>query len=363
MSAPTLSPIQGVSYSPAPSDDMPAPPPKYFDTDFANSTFPLLWGSGGGGRGDISALASIGVNFVHLYDWSVPPAPGNPPGAYERAHLPFLAECASSGVQVMVPVSNYFIQQIHDGKGATVKGQILAMVTEVYNGGATPVAGAGLWGVANEYDLAGALFDVNDVVQAIVYITEAEQQLGISAENVLQVTSPVSFATGGLPNAPGVAAIQALQTAIEGNASLGTAFWNARFVGSTNPFNDGAFLTSYIDSTFPQYFPDLPFFFAEMGMNIGGLAPTPEAQAKFVAGQLAATTPRGNFLGRCVFQFLDQSAMKSGTEATFGMTKYAGSTITTGTIPAGYTPGGGETYPVDELEHKPLWQSVHAAYQ
>ena len=254
------------------------------------------------------------------------------------------------------------MEQIHQGKGSEVKGQILAMVTEAYDGGTQPVAGAGLWGIANEYDLAGG-FDVNDVVQAMVYLVEAEQQLGIAADQLLPVTSPVSFAAGSLPNAPGVAAIQKLQNAIEGNASLGSAFWKARFVGSTNPFNDGSFLESYIDKTFPQYFPDLPYFFAEMGIPIPGPGVNNEQQqAEFVLEQLEATVPRGNFLGRCVFQFLNQSAMKTGTEATFGMTKYSGSISTQGTIPSGYTPGGGETYPVDELTQKPLYQSVQQAY-
>jgi hypothetical protein len=54
--------------------------------------------------------------------------------------------------------------------------------------------------------------------------------------------------------------------------------------------------------------------------------------------------------------------MKSGTEATFGMTKSSGRTIATGTIPFGYTPGGGETYPVDELMQKALYQSVKSVY-
>src|ERR1041384_4608378 len=179
-----LVPMQGVAYTPVPSDATPAPPQKYFDTDFTNSTFPLLWGADNGGRGDIAALGGIKVNFVHLYDWSVPPAPGSAPGQYQRDHLPFLPEGAAHGGNVFVPISNYFMEQIHQGNGATVKGQIQAMVTEVYNGGTTPVAGGGVWGIANEFDLAGG-FTVNDVVQAMVYLVEAEQSMGIQAGDLL----------------------------------------------------------------------------------------------------------------------------------------------------------------------------------
>jgi len=356
-----LVPIQGVAYTPVPSDDAPAPPQKYFDTDFTNSTFPLLWGADNGGRGDIGTLSGIGVNFVHLYDWSVPPAPGSSPGQYQRDHLPFLQECAKQSVNVFVPISNYFMEQIHQGNGATVKGQIQAMVTEVYNGGTTPVAGAGMWGIANEFDLAGG-FNVNDVVQAMVYLVEAEQSMGIQTADLLPVTSPVSFAqAGGVP--PAIAAIQSLQQAIESNSTLGSSFWSGRFVAAMNSFNDGAYLNNYIANTFPQYFPDLPFFLSEMGINLNGQATTEQEQAQYVLDQLNNTVPSGNFLGRCVFQFLNQTAMKSGTEATFGMTKYSGSIITTGTIPSGYVPGGGETYPVDGLTQKPLYQSVAQAYK
>lgn len=356
-------PIRGVSYSPAPSDDTPAPPPKYFDTDFTNSTFPLIWGQANGGRGDINNLAGIGINFLHLYNWSVPPAPGTPLGEYQRNHLPFLEECAQHNVNVLVPISNYFMEQIHQGNNSQVKENILAMVTEIYNGSTTPVAGAGMWGIANEYDLA-ARFDVNDVVQAMVYLIEAEQSLNIPADKVLPITSPVSFAVGDLPDAPGIAAIQKLQQAIEANSTLGKAFWSTRFVASTNPFNDGDFLHTYITETFPHYYPDLPFFFAEMGIEIksGGQASNPDQQATYVLDQLNKTRVSGNFLGHCIFQFLDQSAMKAGTEATFGMTKYAGSTLTNGTIPSDYIPGGGQSYPVDELTLKPLYESVKSIY-
>jgi hypothetical protein len=235
------------------------------------------------------------------------------------------------------------------------------MVAEVYSGQATPITSAAMWGIANEYDLAGG-FGVADVVQAMVYLVQAEQALGIEAANLLPVTSPVSFAQTNLP--PGIEAIQNLQAAITSNASLGSTFWDTRFVASTNPFNDGSYLQTYIDTTFPKAFPGLPFFFAEMGIPITSSVSTEQEQATFVAAQLAATKPRNDFLGRCVFQFLNQTAMKSGTEATFGMTKYAlpPPSPRTGTIPQSYVPGGGSTYNVDALVQKPLYQTVQTAY-
>jgi len=385
-----LIPMQGVSYSPAPSDDtVPPPPQRFFDTDFANSSFPLLWGprpiagdtaTKSKGRDDIKNLSKIGVNFIHLYNWSVPPAPGSSPSPYQRNHLPFLTHCANHNVKVFVPISNYFMELIHNGGGTSsaVKADIAAMVAEVYSttdahGNPAAVAGVGMWGVANEYDLATTTFDVNDVATAMAYLVEAETAANIPADNLLPVTSPVSFVQTSLP--PGIEAIQNLQIAIKANKTLTVKkkkrdFWKDRFVASTNPFNGGEFLTTYISTTFPKYFPDVPFFFAEMGCSIptGTSVTTEKEQAKFVATQLAATVPNGNFIGRCVFQFLDQTAMKTGTETTFGMNKFPPtkkptSPIPTGKIqPTGYVPGGGETYNVDPLTQKPLYAIVKTAY-
>ena len=360
-----LLPIQGVCYTPTPSDDTPSPPQKYFDSDFTNSDFPLLWGTANGGRGDINTLSSgVGVNFVHLYNWSVPPAPGQQPGQYQRSHLSFLAECAANNVKVFVPISNYFLEQLHQGNTATVTAQVTAMVTEIYNGGTTPNPGAGIWGIGNEYDLAGGLFTVTDVVNMIAILLAAETSLNIPAQALLPITVPVSFADPTGANTPAIVALQNLQTALAANPATANV-WTSRFIASMNPFNDGAYLANYISTTFPNAFPNTPFFFTEMGTAIqAGTPVTTEAQqAAYVQAQLLSARAQGNFMGACVFQNLDQSAVKSGSEATFGMTKYATPpSCTTGTIPAGYVPGGGDTYNVDVLTQKPLYQSVQGVY-
>jgi len=363
--ASALLPIRGVCYEPTPSDDTAPPLQRYFDSDYANSDFPLLWGKANSGRGDVANLAgNVGVNFLHLYNWSVPPAPGTPPGPYQRNHLPFLDECHTHHVKVFVPISNYFLEQIHQGNGTTVATQISAMVTEIYDNKQTPHAAAGIWGIGNEFDLAGG-FTVNDVVTAIQYLIAAEQALDIPPRARLPITAPVSFADPGGANKPGIVAIQNLQAAFV-TAGL-QAVWTDRFIASVNPFNDGAYLKTYIDNIFPTAFPDLPFFFTEMGSSIpggGGTVTDEHTQAKYVLSQLHNSAPRANFMGTCVFQDLDQSAVKTGTEATFGMSKYVTPlSYTHGTIPSGYTPGGGETYRVDTLQNKPLYDSVKTVYK
>lgn len=359
---PNLKNIKGVSYSPAPSNDSAPPPANYFDTDFTNSCFPLLWDDVKGGRGDVKNLAAIGVNFIHLYNWSVPPAPGSTPGNHQRSHSSFLEKCGAENINVFVPISNYFLGEISKGNGTLVKTQIAAMVKEVYNGGTTRYGGAAMWGVGNEYDLQN-VYTAADIATAMEYILDAESTQNIPSGELLPISSPVSFGTFGEPNKPGIVKVKELQTAINAS-SLGTTFWSTRFVASVNPFNDGTFLANYIATTFPAAFPDTHYFFSEMGTAIQSNTPsTDEAQqASYILDQLNNTTPSGNFLGRCVFQFLDQVSMKSGTEATFGINKFAGTSTTAPIQPSTYVPGGGQDYTIDALTQKPSYASVKTVY-
>jgi hypothetical protein len=234
------------------------------------------------------------------------------------------------------------------------------MVTEVYNGGTSPHKAAGIWGIGNEFDLAGG-FSVTDVAKMIQILVNVEASLNIPPSALLPITAPVSFADPTGENIPGIVAIKNLHGALKA-ANL-EPIWDTRIIASTNPQNDGNYIKNYIDVTFPSYYSRLPFFFAEMGVPIkaDSIVNTEEKQAEWVLSQLQNATPRNNFLGACVFQFLDQSAVKTGTEATYGMTKYSGS-FTTGAIPQGYVPGGGETYNFDTLTQKPMYQTVKKVF-
>jgi hypothetical protein len=360
-SASALFPLRGSAYVPAPSDNALNPPEKYFDSDFTNSTFPLIWGQANGGRGDLFNFANdLKVNFLHLYDWSVPPFPGQEPGQNQRSHMSFLNECATNNIKVFVPISNYFLEQLHQGKD--IKHFIKAMVTEVYDAGTTPHKAAGIWGIGNEFDLAGG-FTVTDVVKMIQILINIESSLGIPASNLLPITSPVSFADPTNKDIPGIIAIENLHAALKANGL--ESVWNTRFIASTNPQNNGNYIRNYIDNTFPSYFSNIPFFFAEMGVPIkqdqNWPVKTEEDQAAWVLSQIENSHPRNNFLGACVFQFLNQTTLKEGSERTFGMTKHSGS-FTTGTIPNNYVPGGGQTYNVDKLTQKPMYQSVKKGF-
>lgn len=362
-----LYPIRGLCYQPVPSDAAGnvGGAHKYFDSDYTNSGFPMLWGTPG--RNDLANFKNnLNVNFLHLYDWSVPPAPGATVGSYQRNHVPFLNHCASNGIKVTIPISNYFVGLIHSGNTTLAKTYITAIVAEVYQGGTTPHPAAGLWSIGNEYDLNG--FTGTDIATAAQYVIEAEQSLGVTNEtDKLAITAPVSFATFGSPSAPGTVKVQEIITAFQANATM-SGIWHDRFVACVNPFNDGTYLTNYLASTWPGIFPNLPLFFGEMGIDVTNAGGTEDKQATYVAAQLHAViqaiegNPSSNMVGCCVFQDQNASALKTGTEATFGITKYNGMSGN-GTIqPTSYVPGGGQTYPVDILAPKPSYTSVQKAY-
>jgi hypothetical protein len=74
-------PMLGVAYTAEPSDynnTAPIGNParnvcndpsacKYFDSDFTNADFSLLWGPAG--RDDLDAIRKLKMNFIALYDW------------------------------------------------------------------------------------------------------------------------------------------------------------------------------------------------------------------------------------------------------------------------------------------------------
>src|SRR5215472_16828568 len=67
-------PLLGVAYTAEPSDYnltsnvCPSPSTcKYFDSDFTNEDFSLLWGPAG--RDDLDAIRKLKMNFIALYDW------------------------------------------------------------------------------------------------------------------------------------------------------------------------------------------------------------------------------------------------------------------------------------------------------
>ncbi len=418
-----LLPLRGMSYTPHPSDQLNVldgegetkgkPKWNYFDSDFTNESFPGLWGTAvADARGDLQKMRDLGVNFLHPYDWSVPgspygppPEPGNGPNDYRRNHIPFLDECDKQGIKCMIPISNYFVGRVKRGETDTFlpKDQIQAIVAEIFRGGTKPHPAAAMWAIGNEFitqvtlrDEPNAVLRVEwpetiaearrnaEVIATIAqWIIEKEEALGVTNDNhqmdndQLPITATVNFGelpregftandgTGVGQNPPAIWQIQLLKEAFQANAFLkARKVWEERFIASVQTFNGGPFLKNWIVNTFPERFGSVPFFISELGANILSGGGTEEQQAVWVAGQLAgAGEPNGNFMGSCVFQWLNQTARKTGAaEPFFGIHRYAGAfkEATIPDIPPGYIPGG--TYLIDGLHEKPSYNSVRDAW-
>jgi hypothetical protein len=369
-----ITPIRGMCYVPKPSDAIGSPgnDHKYFDSAFTNSHFPGLWGTSiANARGDLKQMKDeLNVNFIRTYDWSTPPPPGDLPQSNQRNHLPFLEECRKLGIMVMVSVSRTFVRAERDRNEEWSKNGVRefvhAMVAEVYQGGKKPHPAADMWGIGNE--IFASSIDPKWAAVIVQYIIEKEELLGVAPAEQLLITVPVTFGTDdGLP--PSISAIQKTEAAFKANAFLTNRHvWEKRFIASPQPQNAGPFLRNYIDNTFPSFFPGVPFFFGEVAAKLAAddddlpdpnwPIRTEEKQAEFVAGQVKeATTPTGNYIGMCMFQWENQ-ILEKNAEKRFGINKFAGAPTNFGTIPTNYWPGKGEKYPIDPYTQKPSYDSV-----
>lgn len=347
-----LAPIRGMAYQPAPSDYTGSGAGVYYDSDFFNDDFNQLWSAANGGRGDLQAMATqLRVNFLHLYDW-------NP----VRNHLAFMNEAYKNGIRIAVPISNYFV----DGSDPNAAAHIEQIVRQVYvdtggNPAVVPHPAVVMWTIANEYDLNP--ITAAQVATATQYLVAAEQAVG--ATTVLPVSVPVSF--GIFPPSPDPAVSKTLEAiaALEANPALGNAFVSSRFVAATNPQNPGSYITQWLPK-FTQQVPNTMLWFSELGTAVQNSCngyPTPpctadeQQQAVFNADQWAASTPgtQGILLGGAQFEFLNED-WKTGTEATFGVYKFA--------TPNNYreVPTAGGTYRVDQLVQKPSWSALQKAF-
>jgi hypothetical protein len=369
-----LRPIRGVSYDPAPSDDplgenggVPGGPAAnrsfvYEDSDFFNDDFKALWGNDGnpGSRQDLQTMNAAGVNFLHLYNWN--PA---------RNHDGFLNAADAAGIKVMIPISN-FTASLTDASCCGINpatagfnaafNNVSAIFNQVYpNNGTIPHPGAKVWGIMNEFDFEHA--GAEKVAFIIQSLFKLEQQRGVTANNLLPIAVPVSFARRDLQNYQvdgaqqpaifaqaealyhqthpgqrppgGVLSIIALSIAFQnaqttyrrGSETPVTVpafpadFWTSRFIAVVNPFVEGPDVNTYLtdpSTGFQSAFPGtsawnkLPaMFFGEYGVNRDA-SRGDAAQAAFVASQMncvfplaldTSTLPSKYFLGVNAFEF------------------------------------------------------------
>jgi hypothetical protein len=368
MASVDLTRIKGLAYTPEPSDDHETTPLAYFDSDFWNNAFTPLWSSqqnipgfqSGGkpvnGRGDLATIQSLGVNFLHLYNW-------NP----DRDHASFLAQANADGISVTVPISNYSIGlakagPLHPNTFVYQLENVQNIFNEVYpnwqQGNVAPTAGITMWLITNEPELNHFTpKQVTELIQEVVY---CEDQAGIPDADRLPIAIPFSYATrweGYFNRTPGVAQVEAIDHAFKTSApftaainhanpsqtvtvpALPSDFFTTRFVWAINPIgNDVDFFLGEktnpdiyapynhpVDASSQIDWNAIPMVFSELGPSSGEVNTNPTIQAEILKHQLAtvkwAETSGEDpaFDGAMVFQSLDQIAHKTGPESHFGI--------------------------------------------
>jgi hypothetical protein len=428
-----LRPIKGISYQPSPSDDcqlqtqnnatspcstpLQGYNPTYYDTDFYNTDFALLWGPGTAatpGRNDLATMQAQGINFLHLYNWNA-----------QRDHGSFLDAVHAHGMKVMVPVSNYTAclivggcQSVPAGAGSYQEAydNIAAIFAQVYpNSGNKPHPGIGAWGIFNEYDYNN--IDPVNVAFTIQAILKLEAAAGVTAADRLPFMVPASNAVNSnardawfqtaqalyraIPNAnpsipPGVLANIAVSVTLQNAQANGTTlyggvtvaqvpadFWTTRFIATVNPFTNGPTINAFITSAnqFQSAFPAAavsittpvamtwnagwnslpPLFLSEMGINIGGSGGTLQTQAAWILSQLQCTHPWAvDASSTTNGYFIGSNVFEfeyEGANGRWGMFTFPS--------PLAYTQGttgGGQTYRIDKLNAQPAWTSVQTGF-
>ncbi|HKV17060.1 MAG TPA: hypothetical protein VJQ81_18575 [Reyranella sp.] len=383
--------IRGLAYMPAPSDYRPTGAPGLYETsDFYTNVFSELWGpvSVAGhrrGRADLRRFREqLGVNFVHIYDWAPPISQKDTAGENRRLleHLSFLQACHELGMAATIPISNYTMNLLRQGKRDEARRNVERIVEEIH-GAKAPVPGAGMWKIFNEYELG---FDRSPehVVSVIGWIAEWERAHGVIDENRLPVMVSTSFALK--DGIEGAGALKEVHDALFHHGTIGSydapSFWRERILFATNPQNPAPDIRDYLDRRLPAYWqqygiPAPPVMFTELGSSIEQAGGERE-QARWLSAQVAASKSGGGngaMLGACVF-LNEERPWEHGAERTFGLLRfgpdsdwrrpernYQAETKYPAWDPKGWWWQKDATYPVEQQAEKLAYRALASAWK
>lgn len=327
--------IRGIAYMPGPSNytkGQQSTP--YFDSDFYNDDFRSLWDLmwDPNGRGDLDRFKDqLGINFIHCYDWSAPVRIPDKPTL--RNHGTFLDKCSTFGMKATIPISNYTLWLLSEGKAADAKTNVQKIFKEIYTGGApnSPHQGAGMWKIFNEYELSFAP-DPAHVVTVMKWLVEFEDGAPVVSDQY-RMPIMVDSSFGVKDGIPGAGYIKDVWDAGNKAGKIGSyntweEFWKARFVFATNPQNDAGYIKNYLANLLPNYWqtnniPVPPVMFTELGSSIEQTGSEKE-QANWLYAQIEASLPgasNGMMLGACVF-LNEERPWEAGAEKTFGIMRF-----------------------------------------
>ncbi len=306
---------KGVCYQPFPAPYDPSMANTtciFFGSDIAYNPMAPLWGtsytSSTGSmcahcRNDLQTLKEMGVTLIRLYDWE----PRN-------LHLNFLNYCASLGIQVLAPISNYFLLAGFPNRNALIPQLIASFSNESKTDYHPAIAGII---IGNEPRISG--FTVQQCIDFTLSWVNIEQSTFSNYRQPL-LGHPVDFNQyGGKYPCWGFwdPLLQAL-------TPVSTRNLGSRLFLAPQTYNEAAYLfqnaegsgTGYVDLTFQKY--QKPLLFTEISLDR-----TKPGYLNVVDGQLkgslayAASHP-GALLGACYFQFADKVWKQGTTEGAYG---------------------------------------------
>lgn len=223
----TSSTVFGVVYSPtwttwSPPYANSGAQAQFSDSDFFNDSFQALWNHGqdtssNAYRNDIGVIGSSGFNLARLYDWG---ATRGWNGTYGNAHINFLDQAHKSGVQVMVPISNYFLSDdtyAWNGNDPDASYSFTSAPVDIQNAlkqfVSSVVVNADIhpavhsFSVGNEIDIntfvgqgsSGAVDPASRLARVIWWIVNLQIQISSAKYRYVLLTSPISNADQGNP--------------------------------------------------------------------------------------------------------------------------------------------------------------------
>ena len=313
---PMTAPVKGMNYEPSPSNYVPGAQ-LYYDTDFYNQDFVQLWGPGTppaqpNGRDDVADMASLGVNFIRVFNWN----PGEPGGIPLRNHQPWLDYVVKAASKRMY-VAAVFANGLRATDAAT-------MVVDQFNRfSAETRAQVAVWLIGNEIPPADPF-----TAQTLAVI-KAKAQPPL---DTLPICVPLQMSS----TADALAKVQ------QSHAQFAAAGLADRFIACFNFYGLGQApatrapadqLQDFIEGFFADDFVKtnrIALLLTEFGINFDGSSGVqPNAggdaalQGRYLGEMLARSTalqakyPR--FLGQTIFEYTNETWKTPLTEQRFGL--------------------------------------------
>jgi hypothetical protein len=286
----------------------------FFGSDAAYDAMAPLWGSaykssqgsscGTGGskcRDDLATMRSMGIELLRLYDWE----PRN-------KHLRFLDAAYSQGMQILAPVSNYFLGDGFNNRETLIPALIRSFANAAGTDYHRAVAGVIFGNELAGYTLEQCMQFTKDWarIEAAQFKSFRKVRLGHPFAFIL--TDGARFPCFGYWNK----LVPSMKAAgLQDRLFLAPQTYNDHFYLFMNAEVSGK---GWVDQAWNAY--KVPILFTEIGkdrMSTPMVEDVVRAQLEGVRDYAAAHPDR--LLGACHFQFVDKVWMSpQSTEGTFG---------------------------------------------